>query len=181
MSHIAFGVDRDQIENEAGITTADAIQTLRLSIEEMSRQVHAQTWYKGAVQQGVFTTLPHDAAHFTANGSMTWTVASGDQNTLKYCWVEESCTISFDFLNTTVGGTLDSQLILDISDITGNADIAHTVRVPVVVYDNGTHKHGICTATVGETTLVFTLADGSDWTAATDATDIHGQITLEIN
>lgn len=127
---------------------------------------------------GTFTTPTFDSARFTANGSMTWTVASGDVTTDAYTLQNKMMTYIFAIETTTVGGTLNNNLIITLP---ASKTSAKRVLIPVVIFDNSssvaTAGYGILSAS--GTYIAISKSDGSNFTASTNVTSVYGSITFE--
>ena len=127
---------------------------------------------------GAWTTPAFDAANFTANGSMTWTVGAGDVATYAYAIIGKIMHVSFRLGTTTVGGTPNYELRINIP---GSKTATKTMVNPFYLLDNGTRGLGYAQVSAGGTIIALTKSDASNWTASTDNTEIFGQITFEIN
>lgn len=127
---------------------------------------------------GVWTTQAFNAADYTANGAMTWTVAAGDVTTNAYIINGKMMTWNFVITTTTVGGTPDTTLIMTIP---GSKVSTKTAYVQLKVDDNGTGETGFAFVGAGGTTLSIQRANGGNFSASVNATFIAGQITLEID
>ena len=55
-----------------------------------------------------------NAADFTGNGTMTWTVAAGDVTTFRYAIQGKVMTVWLRLVSSTVGGVADSRLRVKI-------------------------------------------------------------------
>lgn len=138
------------------------------------------TWTLVAHEQGVWITPTFAAGDYTGNGTMTWTVAAGDVLSASYHLVGKTVTYQTMLNTTTVGGTLNTQLLITwpngwttsaLKDTFGGAS------------DNGTVTGAqIITNTGAATTLrIFRDLGQGNWAASTDNTKVHGEITCEID
>lgn len=131
-----------------------------------------------------FWKIPTFAAgDYTGNGSMTWTVASGDVNYFAYKLSDDGNTmdISIDITTSDVGGTPNTGLQRAIPESrTANST---TAAIGVMLYsDNGgATTAGLITVGKGGSVIIFNKIDGSNWTAATGTTRVRGQLTFELN
>ena len=128
---------------------------------------------------GEWTDVAYSGANFTANGSMTWTVQSGDVTTFSYTITGKTLTADFYLVNTTVGGTLNTTLQIAIP---AGFTAAKSQRTPTVTYqDNaGTETVGTCEVTNGATVLSIRKLGSGNWTAATDTTNVLGRCTIAV-
>jgi hypothetical protein len=126
---------------------------------------------------GEWTTVAFSAGNFTANGSMTWTVASGDVTTFQYRIVGKSLLITFYLTGGTVGGSVNNELRIAIP---GGFTVNQSVVVPVRALNNGVYGVTLCLAAAGATVLTFypNIAAAGNWTAGT--VNMQGQIEVEI-
>lgn len=125
-----------------------------------------------------WTTPTFSAGSYTANGSMTWTVAAGDVTTMKYIVVGKTMHIAFSVITTTVGGTPDAELRIAIP---GSYLPASRTANLCFLNDNGTRAVGwVETVAASNTYLSIKRLDGANFSAATDATAVFGEITFEV-
>lgn len=131
----------------------------------------------GDVSVGQAWTSPaFSAGNFTGSASMTWTVAAGDVGTFAYIESGKEMTVAFAIQTSTVGGTPATYLQITIPNSkTASKVIYNSCRV----IDNGTASIGMCRA--NGTLIQIFKADAANWSAATDATEVFGEITFEIN
>lgn len=135
------------------------------------------TWRLISHDQGDYIAIPFTAGDFTANGSMTWTVASGDQVLDKYMVIGRSIQWHFRYVSTTVGGTLNSTLLrLYPNSYTAPTAYSHFTYST----DNGTVAQVHIGGNSTSTTMSFVKADGTNWSASTDNTAIRGQVTIPL-
>ncbi len=122
-------------------------------------------------------TPTFSAGNFTANGSMTWTVESGDVQTYAYRIDGKLMTVLVTLATTTVGGTLNSQLLIRVP---ASRTAAKRTVNPCFLADNGTRASGYLEVAAGGTSIIVQRVDGSNFAAATNTTAVYGQITFEI-
>jgi hypothetical protein len=129
---------------------------------------------------GVWTDVAFDAANFTANGTMTWTVASGDQNTYSYMLIGNTMFLSFKFSTTTVAGVPNTTLRLAIPG--GFVVATGYTTSGGLDYNQGAWLKGCCEVASGEAYVrLFTAGFGAaNWAASVDLTYLQGQIIFEI-
>lgn len=126
---------------------------------------------------GAWTAVAHNAANFTASGSMTWTVASGDQTTLAYVKRGKTLTVAFTIVTSTVGGTASNTLKITIP---GSMVAARQIWNPVYLVDNNSRTTGVATVSAAGTTIDIFRTDIANFTLSTDLTSVVGQITFEV-
>lgn len=136
----------------------------------------AAGWLLVDHNQGAFITETFAAGDFTANGSMTWTVASGDVGVASYFITGRVMIYNFRYSTTTVGGTLNTTLIK-------SAPLGATVAVAFdgIFYseDNGTKTTGWLFNN-SNTGIGFAKLGGGNWATSTDNTRISGSVTFGI-
>lgn len=125
-----------------------------------------------------WVTPTHDAARYTANGAMTWTVGAGDVTTFKYRLTDTTMLVSVNLASTTVAGTPNSTLYITLPE---GRTAAKTMIVPIILIDNGTLRKGLFTVTAADTRIAITRLDGVNFAAAADATGVFGEILLEVS
>lgn len=152
----------------------------RLPIMERGGAV-AREWFRffeSLFARGVeWIAVRFDATDFTANGAMTWTVAEADQVTLAYTLLGRTLLVAFNLVDTTVGGTPNTQLRIALPGGL-QADGARAGLCAIV--DNGTAGVGKWAIADGGTALVVTRADGANWAASANATRVEGHAMLTV-
>lgn len=118
------------------------------------------------------------AGDFTANGSMTWTVAAGDVTTYAYTIDGKRMTVVFTLVTTTVGGTPNTTLQIAIP---ASKTATKTISNSVWINSNSNMEIGYATVTASGTTIGIKRVASANWDAASDATGVQGQIIFEIN
>ena len=127
--------------------------------------------------EGYWTGVSFDAGNFTASGSMTWTVDSGDVATYKYTVIGQTMTVMFYLNNTTVGGTPNTQLYIKVP---AGYVIGAAGASTVYINDNGTISIGMAFISATETNIKISLLSGTNFAASTNNTSIRGEITFEV-
>jgi hypothetical protein len=124
-------------------------------------------------------TPAFNAANFTGNGSMTWTVESGDVATYAYIISGKTMTVSLFINTTTVGGTPDNtlQVAIPASKVATKAMASATSRL----LDNNVVRAGIMQVLASGTVIQVLRDDAAAFTASTNQTGFRGQLTFEIN
>lgn len=127
---------------------------------------------------GEWTNVAYASGNFTASGSMTWTVESGDQVAYSYMLIGHTMWLAFALNNTTVGGTPSTELHVAIpGGFTGknNATLG-----AVRSFDNGTDTVGFCGAVASAAYVRCWRGGFSNWAASTNSTSLQAFVTLEV-
>lgn len=160
------------IRLEAGPATAEAIRRLadHLTMEEKFRRQYE-------VRPMVFETVAFSAGNFAGNGSMTWTVASGDQVTYTIARLGKMALVSFQIMNSTIGGTPNTTLFITLPHgLAAN----HYNPTAASLVDAGVAVPGILFADGGQSRLSIQRADGAAFTGGTDNNNVIGQVWFEV-
>lgn len=135
----------------------------------------AQRWKLARHHMGGWLTPTFNAGDFTGNGSMTWTVASGDVTLDTYTIIDRTMHWNFRYVTTTVGGTPNTDLrktipggyTLATSFLTGNLGVDNGTGIQIgMLYSGGF--------------LVFYRFAGGNWAASTNLTEINGCLALSL-
>lgn len=124
---------------------------------------------------GAWTAVSFAAGNFTANGSMTWTVDSGDVTRNHYMLLGKTLLWNLFVISTTVGGTLNNQLKVAIP---GGYTPQGSNSGACWIYDNGVGVPGLW-ETSG-TTIIIYRADLANFTAATNVTQVRFSAVFEV-
>jgi len=128
-------------------------------------------WREVLLDPGAALDHTFAAGDYTAAGSMTWTVASGDVPTDKYQQIDKMLTVWFTANTTTVGGTLNTTLRKTIPG--GFTAASGLWQAPIFpFFDNNLSKDVRISINTTESAAYIRLAtqDGSNFAAATDTT-----------
>lgn len=123
-----------------------------------------------------WTTPTFASGDYTASGSMTWTLASGDVALHKYIVSGKTVHWHLVLTTTTVGGTPSTGLRVALPaglTLTGSSRGVHWYL------DNGTEGFGGYVVN-GSYVEFFKSSSASNWTASTNNTSIYASITFEI-
>jgi hypothetical protein len=141
----------------------------------------ATRWRLVAHEQGAFITPTFAAGVYTASGSMTWTVDSGDELTHAYYLKGRSLLVAFDLNATTVGGTLSTELRIALPN---GYTVSKRVWGNLARYsDSGGAATSIGILFDNATAFVSCFKDATqatNWTAATNTTVVEGTFQVEI-
>lgn len=131
---------------------------------------------------GAWTAVAFNAGNFTGSGTITWTVASGDQSFFTYTIIGKTMIVAFRIATTTVAGTGTELLITIPASKTVASTGAYWNAVAMVTDNGAAWKPATMYVEAGGTKIRIQngIETGSNWTAATDATAVEGQIAFEI-
>ena len=117
------------------------------------------------------------AGDFTASGSMTWTVGSGDVVTFAYRKIGKHMTVAIQLTATTVGGTPDTYLYITIP---AGATAAKQVS-NIAWCQLGVGLGFFCNLEVtAGGTVIRAFRVGGTWDTGTNTHDLMGEITFPI-
>ena len=128
-------------------------------------------------EQGDFISFAFSAGNYTAGGSQTWTVASGDVTADLYYIKGHAMTWNFRYTTTTVGGTPATTLIRTFPE--GNLRAGNWLCT-ILATDNGTDKIAR-TINTGTNTMAFSFIPAANWAAATDNSGVNGTCTVGLS
>ena len=133
----------------------------------------------GSGQLGAWTTPTFSAGDYTASGSQTWTVASGDVTTMEYTIINKLMIVNWLIQTTTVGGTPATYLQIAIP---ASKTATKLAVVNTGVIDNGSpHEVGLATVAAAGTVIKISRNGGANWSAATNTTEVFGHMAFEID
>jgi len=161
----------DMLQTGLGVSAAGytlVTQTTQALMRTTGLGFSADTYLGGA-----WTTPTFSAGNFTASGSMTWTVISGDVLEYKYVINGKTMTVSF-YIEGTIGGTVNNALAIAIP---ASKTAANSFRQPAWIYDNSIGQIGFCQPSGTE--IIIQLATGGNFTAG--PTGVSGSVTFEIS
>jgi hypothetical protein len=131
--------------------------------------------------QGAFITPAYAAGDFTASGSMTWTVDSGDISTYAYKLDGRRLSVLFAIISTSVGGTLSNNLRIKVPGGFTNTKFVLSVSLNYVDAGSGGNTAGFVRITVGGTNIECYKFNVGNWTSATNNTETYGEIFFEVD
>lgn len=137
-----------------------------------------QSWRAFTINPGNPITPTFAAGNFTGNGAQTWTVGSGDVTTYAYSLHNKLLTVFLFLVTTTVGGTPNPVLLVAIP---AGYVVTKSMLNPVVIDDNSVRVIGYAYTMAASTTIQISKIDISNFAAATNTTQVFGQITFEVN
>jgi len=128
-------------------------------------------------EQGKWISIAFAAGDFTASGSMTWTVASGDQVTRKF-YIKGRCVTYNALINTsTVGGVVSTELRVAFPGYT----MVDTMRCPCSISDNGVQAIGVADSVASASHIRVLKVASVVWTLSTDLTFVWFTNTFEVS
>lgn len=137
-------------------------------------------WRLCGHEQGEWLVYSFSAGDFIANGSMTWTVASGDVFAITYKVLGNSLLVSFNVTTTTVGGSVNTQLRWTMphgfaasTQLFGFCGMCRNIAA-------GTIETGFAGITASGTTINFSRLTNGNWVSGTDNTSVAGLITVPL-
>lgn len=124
-----------------------------------------------------FQTPAYNSGNYTGIGAMTWGVDSGDIRTAAFAIRGKHMLYSTNLTTTSVGGTLNSQLLITIP---GSKVATKRMNSICFIIDNGVRTTGYLEVLAGGTTISVNRTDGTNFTAAANTTSVFGEIEFEI-
>jgi hypothetical protein len=138
-------------------------------------------WRLVAHEQGAWITPTFAAGNYTGSASMTWTVASGNISVNRYKLVGRTLHINWYIASTSVGGTPNAILQMNIP---GGYTAAGVSTGTNNYNDNGSgYAQGFTYITGAAATFVSLYKTGfgtSNWSASAGATITGGGLTFEV-
>jgi hypothetical protein len=174
-THEASSTSANQLTN-----TATSGQTPLAAGKGWVRYLYDGTtakWRMVGHEQGAYIAPAFNSAAFTANGSMTWTVESGDVTGFSYYLSGRQLTFQFYLVNTSVGGTPDTLLQINMP---GGFTIASQNSNGLWATDNNALVPG--RVWINNLTIPrLALQKSGNWTISTNTTQIGTFIVVEVN
>lgn len=128
---------------------------------------------------GEWQSVAYSAGNFTAGGSMTWTVDSGDQVAYSYMLIGHTLFLAATLNTTTVGGTLGNELRVAVP---GGFTCANSATLGAIrAFDSGTDTVGFAAAQSGAAYVRLFRGGFSNWAASTNNTSIQINVVLQVN
>ena len=130
------------------------------------------------VPMGHWISVAFNAANFSGNGAMTWTLQAGDQLAYSYTLVGKTMFISGYFNQTTVGGTVNTDLRVAIpGGFVANGLVIGLARVNPAA---GAFSPGTVYVLSGGTLINFQTINGTNWVAGADITALQFSLAFPI-
>jgi hypothetical protein len=154
-------------------------------VSRLLRRINATGHQNGVVvtdDTGTATVSPNDmetvlyaAGDFTAS-SGTWTVDEADVTTFARNRLGRMLTLAFELIGTSVSATPAELRIA----LPGGFIAQRQISNMVCLNDNGTPAVGRATVAEDGTYCAITRLDEANFATATDATDVRGEILIEV-
>jgi hypothetical protein len=181
-SNLAQGVAADSLTIDAGCVNCGVYNFSGVVVTDAGTNSTLINWnLQGVVQPDKLNirswiTPAFSAGVFTASGSMTWTVSSGQALNYRYTIDGKTMTVAWVVSGSTVGGTPSSALQVAIP---AGKLAASRITNPCHVLNNAVHTAGQAQVTAGAAVIsIFTTGAGANYVAGT--TDTDGQLTFDI-
>lgn len=155
------------LDGTHGNVTAESLST-RGGLYEHSRDTPAGEW-KSPV---------YASTNFTGNGSMSWDVSQNDISSFSYMAIGKTLFFRFIAIQTTVGGTVSSELRLRVPG--GYLPAVGGYGTFGYVDNGGAEAVGIWSIVPKTNYIVFHRAAGAAWTASANNTSILAQGFFEV-
>ncbi len=134
-------------------------------------------WRVVSHTQGAVVAVPYAGGNFTGSGSLSVTVASGDQVTFSYMLVGRLLTIFLQIDGITLSGT---GVAIQIA-IPGGFVSANALYTPIITQDNGTFAIGFAQVTAaGSIIYVYATPAAPNWAGSTNNSAIRGQFMFPV-
>ena len=153
--------------------TRDSLPLADQKIGDIDYYAGSGLWRRAST---LFTAVTFNAGDYTAQ-SGTWTVGSGDVNSFNYLLLGKMMTVTFNLVTTSVSATpVDLRILVPAGKtISKRADTAG------ICSDNGgTRTYCQIVAASGTSLQIFFPAGAATWAASTNATDVTGETTFEV-
>lgn len=134
-------------------------------------------WRLACVDPGAWISQAYSSGDFTAAGSMTWTVDSGDDLMYRFQQHGTKILVEFDFESTSVGGTPDQSLRVVLP---GGFTAANQATILYRAFNAGTEELAQANTASGDTKLYFRRVTAANWSAATNSTYVLGTAFIEV-
>jgi hypothetical protein len=125
------------------------------------------------------SNVPFNAANFTANGAMTWTVIAGDVAHFRVGRLGKLLYLTFK-IGGTVGGVLNTQLFVKVPN---SLIIRNSLNFPTIINSFGTgFQMGFSSIAAGNTVVGFSPsqpAPFSNWGAGAAEVNYSGFIEVQ--
>lgn len=132
-------------------------------------------------EQGAWITPAYSAGDYTAAGSMTWTVDSGDVTMYRYWLKGRTLFVGWQLSTTTIGGSLNTALYIKIP---GGFSAAGQATAGVMYANSGSgFLFAAAWVDSGLATKIqlYTAGFGSsNWASGTNNNSSYGEIAVEV-
>lgn len=131
-------------------------------------------------KMGTWQSVPYNSGNFTASGSMTWTVTSGQVTAFTYTVIGKTLWVNLGISTSSVGGTPDKQLFVAVP---GGFTVTAQTVVQCRLYDNGTFQpEGIAFSAAADGNIHIRIGQGvSNFSLSTNNTPVSFVIPINIS
>lgn len=178
----------NQVNLANGVTgdLPDANLTANVPLKDAANVFSAQNEFTSGLRElgrsvnlGFWQAVAFSAGDFTANGAMTWTVASGDISGNSYTLIGKTLFWNIAINTTTVGGTPNTELRVTLP--AGLITASYTLIIPTFCLDNNVADTlARADTSPGQTYVRIFHPLGTNWSLATDVTYIYFNLVVEI-
>lgn len=154
-----------------------------VGVADLVYDAAAARWRLASHEQGDWITPAYASGDFTANGSMTWTVSSGNRTCHRYYLRGRELSMLIALENTTVGGTPSSQLKIAVP---GGFTLGTTAfnSFPITAFDNSATVATAASAVIGASASTITcfanLSQSGNWSLSTGQTNVYVNGTVSV-
>lgn len=161
-----------------GAELIDGVSTLALQPGEAVMFYSTGTaWRTLARKSGAWIAVAHAGGNFTASGTMTWTVESGDQQSFRYRLDGKTLDLTVDMRTSTIGGSVSNELRVALPA----SLVANGTSYALAVLDQGSGQSiGLAFVTSGATYVSVRKTDETNFALSTNGTRVQFTIRMEV-
>lgn len=127
---------------------------------------------------GQWQSISFSAGNFSANGTQTWTVSSGNVSLEEYSVIGNTMLLHLEVDGSSIGGAPNTQLnfAMPLAAKTSSA-------FPCEVRNNGTRQMGVCLTTANSTSLAIfvDITRAANWAASASNAGVSINIAVRVN
>lgn len=132
-----------------------------------------------AFNLGDWNDVAYSAGNFTASGSMSWTVSSGEVATYRWTVIGHTMTVEWDISGSTIGGSAGVSLQIAVP---GGFTAAKATANLCLVTDGGTTQFGYASIAAAATVIqIQNSAAAGNWTTGSNNAGSNGSITFSVD
>lgn len=125
---------------------------------------------------GVWTTIPYNAADYTASGG-AWTVEAADLTVFRYCLIGKTAIVNFAVQATSLAVAGPDLLVRLPAALTAAADTTTVVRV---FNSGGLGETGIAFVQNGQARFIVERVPYSNWSVQTNALRLDVVLVFQV-
>lgn len=127
---------------------------------------------------GEWTAVAFAAGNFTASGTQTWTVTSGQQVAYSWMIIGKTMFLAFTINGSSVGGVASTELRIAIPGgfLAATGNTLGAIRS----FDNGVDTVGFCGTVVGAAYVRLWRSGFTNWAASALNTSVQGLAVFEV-